>query len=348
MVDPAGRPLERRREQAIMALGVVTGWLALLGFVLWLTGGDGTSSAPAWCLAAIAFGCWFAAEEAGRKRGLVWPASAFGIVGSLSLGLGASIATPELRTAPTGDGIAIISAVSAISMAIYLFRFRLPGLVSPVVTFTVVAVFLGLHGTDPESVAKIEGFSPRGILAALLDNPFLAGVVGSAALIVVGFARRLDLKGDDFGLATARPLHLIGAGIAALVIGRMLGALPVPLDIVALGTAWIGALIWALRINRVAVVCTIHFAIARPAVLAVAEPLGLSLSVSDWSLLLTTMLIFDLAIWPLCHKLSLRHGWTLGPGGRIPRERKGWVWRYWPYVSADPPVAETGPEPRTT
>ena len=28
----------------------------------------------------------------------------------------------------------------------------------------------------------------------------------------------------------------------------------------------------------------------------------------------------------------LRNGWTLGPGGRIPEERPGWAWRYWPYA----------------
>ena len=44
------------------------------------------------------------------------------------------------------------------------------------------------------------------------------------------------------------------------------------------------------------------------------------------------ILIADLVLWFRLHKFWLDRGWILGPGGRIPRPRKGWMWRYWPYA----------------
>jgi len=333
VIDPAGRPLEKRRQQALIAAGIVIAWIFTISFVFWATSeGPGLTPAPIPWLMAMGVLSWAAAEQVGTRKGLVWVASAFGIVGPLSFGFAASLLTPELRTAPPEQSLAAVAGTAAFFMALFLFRFRLPGLISPVVTFTVVTIFLAFRGTDPESLRRVEGFSPRGILAALLDQPLWAALVGALAFLAVVFARRMDLHGDDFGLATARPLHLIGAGIAALVFGRMLGTLPAPLDLVTLAATWIGAFLWAMRINRFGVVCTIHLAIAKPMLHSVLDPFGVWLSFREFSWAITAILVFNLAIWPWLHERSLRANWTLGPGGRIPRRRNGFWWRYWPYA----------------
>ncbi|MEL6998209.1 MAG: hypothetical protein AAFP68_08090, partial [Pseudomonadota bacterium] len=103
-------------------------------------------------------------------------------------------------------------------------------------------------------------------------------------------------------------------------------------DIVLLLTVWIAAFYWALRINRVAVLCAVHLALMKPLILAVTAPTGWRPDIADWTAIILIILAFDLAVWPRVHRLSLSHGWTLGPGGRVPRERDGWVWRYWPYA----------------
>ncbi|HUF86017.1 MAG TPA: hypothetical protein VMM59_01440, partial [Thermohalobaculum sp.] len=167
-VDPAGRPLEGRRRQGLQALGIVLGWLVVLSLVIWATRGDGPArtAAPVPWLLGLGVLAWVAAEHVAGRRGLVWPGSALAIVGPLSVGMGLSLITPELRAAPVELRMAVISGTSALMMALFLFRFRLPGLVSPVVTFSIVALFLGIFGADPVRLAEVEGFSPRGILAA--------------------------------------------------------------------------------------------------------------------------------------------------------------------------------------
>ena len=219
-VDPAGRPLEGRRRQGLQALGIVFGWIVLVGVISWATGGarGGGASVP-WMLGLGAL-CWLAAEHVAGRRGLVWPGSALGIVGALSVGLAMSIATPDLRAGPVTARFAVISGASALMMTGYLFRFRLPGLVSPVVTFTIVALFLGIYGADPVRLKEVEGFSPRGILAAMMSSPPAAGSFAALSAASVAGARWLDLNGDDFGLAAARPLHIAGMGVLALVLGR--------------------------------------------------------------------------------------------------------------------------------
>lgn len=336
-VDPAGRPLEGRRQQAITALSIVISWICLTLLIFWATQGAGPPF-KARFFAGMAVVAWLCAESVGRQRGLVWPASALAIVGSLSLGFAVGLSTSHLRAPFIELSIAVVSGVAALSMAIYLFRFRLPGLVSPIITFGIVALFLSLYGVDPKALAQVEGLSPRGILAALIRSPLwmaLFGLLAGGAMIL---ARRLDLNGDDFGVASARPLHIIGAGVTALIVGRMVADLPLPLNLIALTALWLAGYVWSLRINRIAVLVAIHFAITKPLVFAIDELvrinslMGWEFDLTAWTILFTAIFLVDLVLWFWLHKLSLSLGWTLGPGGRIPRERDGWMWRYWPYA----------------
>ena len=330
-VDAAGRPLEGRLRQALIALAIIVSWLGCIGLIFWSTRGA-EPSVPAYFMFGIFAVCWLGAEAVGVRRAQIWPASAMAIAGSLSVGFGVSMATPAMRASLPADAMVIISSVAAFGMLCFLFRFRLPGLVSPIISFSIIALFLGLYGVDQQSMAQVEGFSARGILAALINSPLWMGSAGLLGLVATLFARRLDLKGDDFGVASARPLHMIGAGVLALVIGKALAIYPFPTDVVTLLVVWTAAFYWALRINRIAVLIAIHLAMMKPLVLSIAGPTGWVPSIGEWSGILIIIILFDLAVWPRLHHLSLQHGWTLGPGGRIPRERDGWLWRYWPYA----------------
>jgi hypothetical protein len=328
-VDPAGRPLEGRARQAALAGGILAAWLAAIVALAPLMAGAPPSLRSA-TLAVLSALIWLVTEDVGGRRGLVWPASALAIAGSLSLGFAAVSAVPGLRAAPPAETVAIISGGAAVGMAAFLFRFRLPGLVSPVITFSLVALFLAVMGTD--GLGRVEGLSARGVLAALIDVPWVAALAGLAGAAGVAFARRLDFGKDDFGLASARPLHVVGAGVAALVAGRAAAVLPAGLDLAALAAIWAAAFLWALRINRVAVLVAIHLGSGKPLVLAVAAPLGLMPGPAGWTALFVGALLADLALWLPLHRMSVARGWTLGPGGRPPRPRAGWLWRYWPYA----------------
>lgn len=328
-VDPAGRPIGRRLAQALWSLGIVALWVALAVAIFRLTRGA-PPERPAEAMAAVALAFWLATEAIGGRHGPVWPASALGITGAISAGFAASMAGPALRSAPPAEAMAVVSGTAALVMGLWLFRFRLPGLVSPVVTFAIVAVFLAVIGTDREGLAQVEGFSARGILAALIATPAAAASAGALGLAAAVLARRLDLKGDEFGLASARPLHLIGCGVAALVAGRALAALPGPADAAALMALALAGTAWALRINRFAVMVAVQLALARPLVTALSP--DTTLDPQGWAVLLTAVLAIDLAAWPLLHHVWLSRGWTLGPGARIPEPRPGLWWRYWPYA----------------
>jgi hypothetical protein len=330
-VDPAGRPLEGRRRQGFQAVGIVVGWIFLVSMILWATGGTRQSAAPVPWMLAMGVTAWALAELVAGRRGLVWPGSALAIFGSLSMGLGFSIITPELRLGEPEIRLAIIAGVAAVCMFGCLLRYRLPGLVSPVVTFSIIALFLGLYGVDPARMAEVEGFSPRGILAAMLGSPVAVACFTAFSAAAVFAARWLDLKGDDFGLAAARPLHLVGAGVLALIVGRWLSLLPAPLDWIALLAAWAGVTVWALRINRIGVMFTAILAMARPTAIALGGSFGFTFQRSDWGWYLPLILVTVIAVWPWLHEQSLRRNWTLGPGGRIPTPRNNWYWRYWPY-----------------
>ncbi len=331
-VDPAGRPLENRRRQGVQALGIVLGWIVLVGLISWATGGPkGEGASVPWMLGLGAL-CWLAAEEVAGRRGLVWPGSALGIVGALSVGLAMAISTPDLRAGPVTARFAVIAGASALMMTGYLFRFRLPGLVSPVVTFTIVALFLGIYGADPVRLREVEGFSPRGILAAMLSNPISVTVCTLLSVSAVSYARRLDLKGDDFGLAAARPLHVAGWGVLGLLLGRWMTHLPSPADLAALIALWCAVMVWALRVNRIAVMFAAVFASAKPMMGALEPVFDFTFTRADWGWLLPLILFGGMAIWPWLHEQSLQRNWTLGPGGRIPQRRNNWWWRYWPYA----------------
>ena len=330
-VDPAGRPLEGRRRQGLQAVGIVFVWIGLVSMILWATGGTHRSAAPVPWMLGMGVLAWALAEQVAGRRGLVWPGSALAIVGSLSVGLGASIITPELRLGAPETRFAIVTGMAAVCMFGFLFRFRLPGLVSPVVTFSIVALFLALYGTDPARLAEVEGFSPRGILAAMMSSPIAVTGFTAISVAAVFAARWLDIKGDDFGLAAARPLHLVGAGVVALIVGRWLSMLPTPADWILLLAAWAVATVWALRVNRISVMLTSVLAMAKPTIMALSGTFGFTFTRADWGWYLPLILVVGIAIWPLLHEQSLRRNWTLGPGGRIPQPRDNWYWRYWPY-----------------
>lgn len=332
-INGAGNPMEGRTRQAIAALSIVAAWIPLTAFTFWISrsaGAPGADSAPFVAMIGVLF--WVFCEMLGGQRGPIWPISALAVTGSLSVGFAAGLYARELDGWTPSVGIAVICGVSAVAMIAYLFRFRLPGLVSPTMTFLIICLFLSLYGMDRESMARLEGVSARGILAALMGSPAWATFFGTVSVAMIFLARRLDLQGDEFGLASARPLHLVGAGVAALVAGRAFAFLPMPLDALALAALWIGGFVWVLRINRVAVIIAIHLAIMKPTVLAFATPLGWSPSFAQYSWIFTGVLILDLALWPFLHQISQGRGWTLGPGGRIPPQRAGWMWRYWPYA----------------
>ncbi len=347
-VDAAGRPLEGRGRQALMSLSILVSWVCMMLIVFWATRGDGPGQ-QAWFFWGIAAFAWLAAEAFGGRRALVWPASALVIAGSLSLGFGMGLSNSVNNGPDAIQAMMVISGTASVNMIAYLFRFRLPGLVSPIITFAIIALFLSIYGVDREGLSQVEGLSPRGILAALINNPWWMALFGLLGLVSVTLARWLDLKGDDFGVASARPLHLVGAGVVALIAGRILGWLPVPFPLIMILGVWMAGYAWSIRINRFAVLIAIHFAITKPliaAYLATARPMIASLDellpandlmtvrldMSDWALILLGIFIADLVLWFRMHKFALDRGWILGPGGRIPQPRKGWLWRYWPYA----------------
>ncbi len=337
-IHPSGRPVDRAGFEAMFAMSLVVVWIFIMATVFALMGKDKAATGlwPTFSLLGVFFLSWAYAEVVvGRKR-LIWPGSALGVLGPLSLGFAVALSTPELRTGPFLERLTIVSAVAGMGMIPFLFRFKLPGLVSPIITFSLVGLFLELYGADVSRLKEVEGFSPRGIIAALMAEPYFMVAFAVMGLASATYARKLDLKGGNFGLASARPLHLVGCGVTALIAGRLLGALPNPLDIAMLSILWIATHLWGLRINRIGAQVAMHFAMVKPLVYAIILPMGLTMDVKDWSIFLAALLLFDIAIWPLGHKFSRALNFTLGPGGkRPPLKRPGWMWRYWPYALED-------------
>ncbi len=343
-IHPSGRPVERAGFEAAFAFAIVVVWFAVVSLIFALMGRKLEEAGPqgAFALIGISFLCWGFAEIVAGRRRLIWPGSALAVVGALSLGFAIASSTPELRASSFQDRLAVVSAVASVGMVFFLIRFKLPGLVSPIITFTLLSVFLDLYGTNLDRIQQMHGFSPRGFVAVLMSDIYFAiafTILGLAAAI---YARRLDLKGGNFGLAAARPLHLMGCGVTALIAARVLGALPNPLDIVMLSILWIATHLWGLRINRIGAQVAMHFAMVKSLVYAIILPMGLTMDVKDWSIFLAALLLFDIAIWPMGHKCSRALNFTLGPGGkRPPLKRPGWMWRYWPYALEDDTPTET-------
>ncbi|MGF1446799.1 MAG: hypothetical protein ACFBRM_11455 [Pikeienuella sp.] len=337
-IDPSGRPLKGAGLEAVISLGLVCIWVVLIAAVFAAMGRDASDDVgwPMFSLMAVFCFCWLGAEITAGRHQLIWPASAFGVLGPLSLGFAFALATPELRTGPHLSRVAIVAATGSLGMIPFLVRFRLPGLVSPIITFMLVGIFLSLYGTDMGKIRQLEGFSPRGIAAALMNDWRAAALFGLLAAVATVVARRLDLSGDNFGLAAARPLHLVGGGVLALVLGRAFALLPQPLDLALLGVAWLVALAWALRVNRIAVLFATHFAMAKPMIVAVITLFGVTLDFWDWVWVLFGILVVDMLIWLPLHRYARDIDWTLGPGGiKPPRDRRELLrfWRYWPYAT---------------
>lgn len=332
LIDPSGRPLRRAGFEAGLALGVILAWMAVFGAILAIDHAGALGRGDGALAAGLAALCWLGAEHAGTRHHMIWPTSAFGICGGLSAGFAVFLSAHDFGAAPFDTYMTLVSAPGAAVMLAFLLRFKLPGLVSPVLTFSLVALFMELYGTDPARLRQLEGFSPRGIAAALLQSELWVLGFGLLGLTSLLLARRLDLKGDDFGLAAARPLHLIGGGLVALILGRIFALMPVPLDLILLTGLWLLAYFWCFRINRVAVLVVIHYAMGKPFFAAWASAFGVTLDLTAWIALFWITLIFDFALWPWGHKRSKALGWTLGPGGRVPEDRPGWIWRYWPYA----------------
>jgi len=339
-IHPSGRPVDRVGFEALFSLGLVLAWIVVMSAVFAIMGRDVVNAGlwPTFALIGVFFLCWaFAEVVVGRWR-LIWPGSALGILGPLSLGFAVALSTPELRSGPFFERLSLVATVAGIGMIPFLFRFKLPGLVSPIITFSLVGLFLELYGADVKRIKEMEGFSPRGIIAALMAEPLFMAVFAVLAATAAVYARRLDMKGGNFGLAAARPLHLIGGGVVVLIAGRLLSWLPNPADILTLSLLWIATHLWGLRVNRVGVQIAMHFAMIKPLAHSIIDPMGLTMTIQDWSWLLTGILFLDLALWPMGHKWSRTLDWTLGPGGkRPPLDRPGWKWRYWPYALEDAP-----------
>ena len=334
-INPTGRPLDRPGFEAAMSLAILLGWFAaIVGVILGAKAlALDATPAPAVALAAIAVLCWLGAERAaGGSRHLIWPASAFAIAGPITAGYALAFAVPELRAGPFQGRMATITLVSALGMVPFFLRFRLPGLVSPMITFALVGVFLALYGTDIDKLREVEGFSARGILAALITDRWVGLGAGALAAATLWLARRLDMSADNFDLAAARPLHLVGAGVLALVAGRAMAALAWPGDVAGLMLLWLAAILWTMRVNRLAVMFAAHLALTKPLALALAGALGAEVTMRGWTVIFSAVIWFDLLTWPFLHLLSRRLGWTLGPGGRMPPDRPGALWRYWPYA----------------
>ena len=75
-MDPAGRPLEGRRRQALLGLVVLLSWFACLGLIFWATRG-GDPSSPAVFMAGMTVIAWLGAEATWRSQ--VWTTSAMAI-----------------------------------------------------------------------------------------------------------------------------------------------------------------------------------------------------------------------------------------------------------------------------
>ena len=340
-LEPVEEPPRNKRRESAVSLALFIGWLVLVGGILATMGNIGAerSGAPAPWLALTGVGTWVLAEWLARGLGMVWPGSMLGLLGPISFAYALALAVPDIRVLPGLDFLTVVYGLTALGMIVYLFRFRLAGLVSPIVSFSVIALFLLLKGSNPANWRDVEGISPRGLLAALVDQPLFMALFGTLSLGAVVLARRLDLYGDWFGIQAARPLHIVGAGVLALVLGRIAAWLPAGLDVAVLLALYLAGFLWAMRIDRVAVMVAAWFAMARSLVLSVTEPLGLALDMQQWAGIHSIVLGLGLVLWGRYRqRVFVPIGWTMQPRNI----RWNWPERViWP-----PPNAETDPRAR--
>ncbi|MEM7177466.1 MAG: hypothetical protein AAGD47_06495 [Pseudomonadota bacterium] len=325
--DPAlVRPMHSWWKQAGLTLGFMVFWLTAINLIF-VTFGDSRnpSAAAVPPLVGLSIMAWPCAKIMVEKYDFLWPATMLGLLGPICFGFAVAFSTPELRALPPDRSIAVVAGVAAIGMLAYLFRFTLAGLVSPVTTFAIVSVFLSIRGLSPDAFYQVEGLSPRGLLAALIDSPWAAAGAGGMALFAIVLARWLERNANAFGVESARPLHLIGGGVLALVAGRFAHTLPEPFDMLGLIGLFALAIVWALRIERIAVMMTCHIALVPPILLAIfhARP------PPEQVIALAAVIVgLGLVIWGRYRKISVKVGWT-----RQPRHiRRNWPERViWPY-----------------
>ncbi|MBK0400500.1 hypothetical protein H0I76_14965 [Limibaculum sp. M0105] len=308
---PAFRPPRNKPRELVLALIICLAWYGAVRLVMGrapITGGH--TADPLIGLIVIGCTCWAMAELVARRRLMLWPGSALGILGPLSFGIAASIATPELRAATAFARLPVIYGVTSLGMLVFLLRFRLPGLVSPVALFGIVALFLWLTGGNLAALSKVEGLTPRGVLAALLDRPVIAAVSTSLAFGACCLGWYLDRTAGYFGLEAARPLHIVGGGILALIAGKFAGALPAYVDLGVLLVLYAILLAWSLRIDRMAVFSAGTVAMTRPLTLGVIEPMGLTLDIWQWGGIYNAMVGLAMIFWLLARRRTIASGWT--------------------------------------
>ena len=308
----AFRPPRNKPLELAVTVAIAVSWLLVVRVIY---GGvrffSVTEPVPIPGLVAFGAGCWLLAELVARRRLMLWPGSALGILGPLSLGLAASILTPELRALPPIGRLSTIYGTTSFFMLLFLVRFRLPGLVSPVALFGIVALFLALKGANPSELAKIEGLTPRGVLAALLDSSAIAIGFALASAAMIRLAWHYDRHGDWFGLEVARPLHIVGAGMLSLILARWMEMLPTGLDAAAILGLYAVFLGWSLRIDRLSVFSTSVVAMTRPLVLSLTLPFGFRPTIQEWSGLYTAMVGAGTIAWLLARRRTYQAGWTL-------------------------------------
>ena len=321
-------PRRRRGRDAAVALLCLVVWIAAMLVLAPLGGTDPVRNGLAGLgmIGLFAF-AWGVAEWLVHARGMLAPGTMLGLLGPICLGYALAFLNRFLGVLPQGQWITLICAGAAAGMTLFMFRLRLAVLASPIVTFSVVALFFAVQGTSPDRLREIEGLSPRGILAALIDEPLNMAVIGAAAVALLVFARWLDLHAQEFGMRSAKPLHIVGAGVTALVAGRLAGALPWPFDLATLAVLLAAAMAWGLRVDRLAVVATAFFALAGPLIVALA-PADAEMGALDWIAAHMAVLGAGFFFWPLLRKRTVAAGYT-----KQPRHIK-WNWPdrvIWPY-----------------
>ncbi|MEM6973902.1 MAG: hypothetical protein AAF577_13965 [Pseudomonadota bacterium] len=312
---PVYEPKRNKKLEVGWVNIIFFGWIGYTALTFLITGwGVGRTPAPIPYMVAIGIVTWFLAEWLVRRRGMVWPGSMLGLLGPVSFAIAISLSTEAFRQLPGLKYICLIYSATTLGMMVYAYRFRLAGLISPIVTFSVISLFLFFKGHNPANWAQIEGFSPRGFLAAFIDNPLNIAFFGGLAALGMIKARQLDLFGDWFSAQAARPLHVICSAIVALIVGRWAEALPPVFDLVSLLILFFVGLLWAMRIDRVPVLVAIWLAMARPLVVVTAEILGISLSIWELGYAITAVTSFSLVLWGLTRQpVFVTCGWTMQP-----------------------------------
>ncbi|MEM9783249.1 MAG: hypothetical protein AAF899_12330 [Pseudomonadota bacterium] len=312
---PVFEPKRNKKVEVGWVNLIFFGWLAYTALTFLITGwGVGRTPAPIPYMLVAGVTTWILAEWLVKRRGMVWPGSMLGLLGPVSFAIALSLSTEAFRQMPGLHYICLIYSATTIGMMVYAYRFRLAGLISPIVTFSVISLFLFFKGHDPQNWGQIEGFSPRGFLAAFIDQPLNIAFFGGLAALGMIKARQLDLFGDWFSAQAARPLHVICSAIVALIVGRWAEALPPMLDLIALLALFAAGLLWAMRIDRLPVLVAIWLAMARPLVVVIAQTLDVPLTIWELGYGITAVTAFGMVLWGMTRqRFFVPTGWTMQP-----------------------------------